>query len=257
MNINIYCTYTTSKLGNKIEEYEDSYSISDDKLKIAIADGATEASFAREWAQILVNHFIQDPPEIITNQWLEPAIIQFSKSIDITRLPWYAQNKIIEQGSYSTLTGIIIDIEDESFLGISIGDSCVFWNDSEGLHSFPYRSVEEFNSRPFLISTISNNNEMINDEINQKIVNYKLSKGKTLFYLMTDALSCWFMEEHCKGKQPWDKLNILRDKNQFGTFIDEHRNSKVLKNDDVTLVIIEVTNDSESDNNVLSFNERI
>lgn len=257
MILTILGAFKTNKFGNSSDEYEDSFAISSDRFKIAISDGATEASFSKEWAEILVNYFINNPPEKVTNEWLEAVYAKFISSINISKLPWYAQNKVIEQGSYATLSGIKIDNEGGNFIGLAVGDSCIFWVDSEGYHLFPFRNVEEFNSRPFLISTMKQNNDEIDNEKNQKIINNKLSSGKTVFYLMTDALACWFVGECCKGNIPWNELDNIKDEENFLSFISELRNSKALKNDDVTLVMLEVIGDSGVDNSVLSINERI
>jgi len=241
MDVTIIALYKDCKRGNQMNEYEDSFSISEDSLKVSVADGATEASFSKEWSQILTKHYISNPIEIITNEWLNLAYDEFYKNIDIGRLPWHAQNKIIEQGSYSTLTGISIDQEAESFTGIVIGDSCIFWIDNEGMHKFPFRSEQEFNSRPYLINTLKQNNEEIEDEKNQKILPYfKFSEGSTRIYLATDALSCWIVSEDCKGNKPCEILDGLDNEQEFVKFVDNLRDNGELKNDDVTLVILEI-----------------
>lgn len=257
MEVRIINKFKTSKRGNLQEEYEDAYAISEDNSKIAISDGATEASFSKEWAQILVNHFVNNPVENITSEWLEELYSIFNAKVDISKLPWHAQNKIIEQGSYSTLTGLYIDIEGESFTGISIGDSCLFWIDISGIHTFPFRSVEEFNSRPYLINTLKHNNVELNNEAYQKAIHYKFDLDITRLYLVTDALACWFVKEYCNGNEPWKVLDELTEESDFINLVDKLRDNGELKNDDVTLVIIEVINNREGDNSGISINERI
>lgn len=255
MEIRIINRFKTSKRGNSQEEYEDAYAISKDNSKIAISDGATEASFSKEWAQILVNHFVNNPVEIITSEWLEELYNIFNAKVDISKLPWYAQNKIIEQGSYATLTGVYIDIEDESFTFISIGDSCLFLVDENGVYSFPFRSVEEFNSRPYLISTLKYNNFELNNKVYQKSRHDKFQLGRTRLYLATDALSCWLVKEHCSNREPWKILDELMEQSEFINLIDKLRDSGDLKNDDVTLIIVEVINNREENNSGISINE--
>lgn len=63
-----------------------------------------------------------------------------------------------------------------------------------------------------------------------------------LFLLMTDALACWFFKEREQGNRPW---NILRDVDahddvSFDDMISDLRASERIKNDDVTLLRINV-----------------
>lgn len=256
MEIRIINKFKTSKRGNSQEEYEDAYDISEDNSKIAISDGATEASFSKEWAQILVEYFVNNPVESITSEWLEEPYSIFYAKVDMSKLPWHAQYKIIEQGSYATLTGVYIDIEGESFTSISIGDSCLFWIDGSGAHAFPFRSAEEFNSRPYLINTLKHNNVELNNEAYQKVIQYKFDLGITRLYLATDALSCWFVKEYCSNREPWRTLDGLTEESEFINLIDKLRDSGDLKNDDVTLIIVEVINNNrEGDNSGISINE--
>jgi len=55
-------SFYVQKLGNKLEEFEDAfdYKLTPDNLLLAMSDGATEASFSREWAQILTHGFINE-----------------------------------------------------------------------------------------------------------------------------------------------------------------------------------------------------
>src|SRR5947199_52879 len=59
------------------------------------------------------------------------------------------------------------------------------------------------------------------------------------FFLMTDALACWFLREGEEGRQPWDELSgfsgatALED---FARRIEALRDGEGLKNDDVTLI---------------------
>lgn len=255
MEVRIINSFKTSKRGNLQEEYEDAYDISEDNSIIAISDGATEASFSKEWAQILVEYFVNNPVENITGEWLEELYSIFNAKVDISKLPWHAQNKIIEQGSYATLTGVYIDIEGKSLTSVSIGDSCLFWIDESGVHTFPFRSVEEFNSRPYLINTLKYNNVELSNEAYQKVIHYEFDLGITRLYLATDALSCWFVKEYCNNREPWKALDGLTKELEFINLIDELRDSGDLKNDDVTLIIVEVINNREGNNSGISIDE--
>jgi hypothetical protein len=64
------------------------------------------------------------------------------------------------------------------------------------------------------------------------------------FLLMTDAMAQWFLSRYEEGLNPWQELaHVLKQKGSdgaFGSWVDELRNQSSMRNDDVTLVIIDV-----------------
>jgi hypothetical protein len=61
------------------------------------------------------------------------------------------------------------------------------------------------------------------------------------FYLMTDALAQWFLSEHERGEKPWQAFNTgILNNDDLIAFVAECRDQRNLKNDDVTLVSIEM-----------------
>ena len=62
------------------------------------------------------------------------------------------------------------------------------------------------------------------------------------FFLMTDALACWFFKELEEGNKPWNLLRDLdtEDGVPFEKFVADLRSGQRMKNDDVTLVRIDI-----------------
>ncbi|HEU4420658.1 MAG TPA: hypothetical protein VFT55_17095, partial [Planctomycetota bacterium] len=64
------------------------------------------------------------------------------------------------------------------------------------------------------------------------------------FYLMTDALAAWFLRCCEAGQQPWDVLEQVLGtadpQEAFAGLVRELREEKLLHNDDVTLLVIQV-----------------
>ena len=56
---------------------------------------------------------------------------------------------------------------------------------------------------------------------------------------MTDALAEWFLMEHEAGRSPWRELFALTA-DGFPEWVTGRRADRRLKNDDVTLMVIEV-----------------
>ena len=86
------------KAGNSAEEYEDAVAYSPEQDLYAVADGASESSFADRWAQILVRQFAATPPLNMTSEsewlsWLAPLRQEWHDGIPWDVLPWYAEEK--------------------------------------------------------------------------------------------------------------------------------------------------------------------
>lgn len=243
--------FSLPKRGNTAEEYEDASAHSTHRF--AVADGATESSFAERWAQGLVKTFVESPPDHIRNHnipleaWLRPLQQQWHSSIPWERLPWYAEEKA-RGGAFSSLCAVEITPAPSRFRWIdlfkrrkgttwhafSVGDSCFFHIRADALlKAFPFERSEQFNSRPLLISSNPNRNQAVWKNIQQAEGD---CKAGDIFILTTDALGAWFLKEHETGNKPWNKLLDLKDASEFNLFIHELRVKCLLRNDDTTLV---------------------
>jgi hypothetical protein len=222
------------KAGNQREEYEDAFAYatsSESAFLCAVADGATETSFSGLWAHILVTAFIEkrltgfdaDNIRVLGQEWQEQIT-------EITRekpLSWYAEEKL-RSGAFSSFLGLQID-PTGTWKAISIGDSCIFQvRESERIVSSPFDRPEQFNNQPALISTNPSRNHMLT-----AVPVEGMWQDGDQFFLMTDALAqCYLANEYLTRR------NFLRmtDQGFFEYLIARLRSMKVCRNDDVTLV---------------------
>lgn len=234
------------KAGNTEQEYEDAFWPVVDldqklqTLKYAIADGATETSFASAWAQLLVKAYCAGRfNHRLKSTALADLRQQWSTAVSSESLPWYAEEKL-RYGAFSSLLGVTLYQRRSGSAGwraIAIGDSCLFHiHNDQVAAAFPLDRSEAFNSRPFLLSSIGSREERRPKDFST--LSGDLQVDDTL-YLMTDALACWFLTLVEAGKEPWK----LKYTGQFERWIKSLRGKKTLKNDDVTLVRIECFSD--------------
>jgi len=241
----IISSYKLPKAGNTNDECEDAYSIKNTRrsLKVFVADGATESSFAKEWANLLtadlktiksfsLTNIVKRLPKI-RNEWKE----QVSKR----PLPWYAEIKL-EKGAFSTIIGLRINYKKSSFNCFSIGDCCTFHlRNDEILVSFPIEDEIEFSNNPFLVSTKIDDDDKIAKHF-RELKNQKIRKGDYLF-VMSDALACWFISKTKTNDKPWNILiGFTEDSSNksFEKWLKRIRDEKEIKNDDTTLLTIEI-----------------
>ncbi|MEI7586093.1 protein phosphatase 2C domain-containing protein [Runella sp.] len=231
------------KSGSTVAECEDALSFrpTESFLKVALADGATESSFAKEWAILLTDdlvksrnlslkHIIGRLPAL-RNQWLT----------EVTKipLPWYAEVKL-EKGAFSTLLVMTIDLKKKIYSCIGIGDCCLFQVRDDVIFSFPIQKSNEFSNSPFLLTTKNDDDKELKTYL--KEAKGKIEKGDYLI-LMSDALAYWFASENEKAERPWEiLLGISEDtsKNAFEDWLNDKRREKLIKNDDTSLLIIEI-----------------
>jgi hypothetical protein len=250
------------KYGSSESEYEDAYSpkkqgeLEGDSFRFAVADGATESSFSRLWAQMLVRSYIQSPltPKNLRRR-LKRRCYDWDKQVKVQPLPWFAEEKV-RLGAFSTLLGLSLETQDTTssidgqWTALAVGDTCLFQiRDNELLTSFPIERVDEFGYHPSLVSSNRNRNQAIWEQLD-RIEHTGQWQAHDTFFLMTDALACWFLSRFEKGEKPWMTLNAVAEQAQllrgyFGSWIDETRASKAMRNDDVTLLIVDIEGNHE------------
>ncbi len=240
------------KKGNAAEEYEDAAAYSNHRF--AVADGATESSYADRWSRELVDRFVAAPPNHIRvskvpmEEWLRPAQKQWRSGIPWDRLPWYAEEKA-RCGAFTTFLGVEITPAPSRFRfldlfrsrsgvrwhAIAVGDSCFFHiRDDILARAFPLEKTREFSNRPLLISSNPSRNKSVWKYVRQAEGE---CRAGDLFILMTDALGHWFLRENENGRKPWRELLELGANDDFADFVEKRRAKATLRNDDTTLMI--------------------
>ncbi|MCL1933859.1 MAG: hypothetical protein FWF53_08650 [Candidatus Azobacteroides sp.] len=234
------------KLGNANDENEDSFSVpipsKRKSVHFAISDGATESSFSKEWAALLVSEYNKNP---FDKSHLPESLSKLSQKwylmVNRKELPWYAQQKA-ETGAFATFLGLTIDKEKHYFDVIAIGDCCLFLiRDEKLLFSFPVSSFKDFNNTPNLLASNPKYQSNIYDRVAQH--NEKLLLDDILL-LASDALAAWIFKQTENEKKPWLILNDILKKKQkeyvFEKWLNDKRIKNEIKNDDITLLIINI-----------------
>ncbi len=241
------------KEGNSWEEYEDAYwperqvDQKADAFSFAVADGATETSFSGVWAKILVRAYCRGQlSERKLSKSLPRLQSAWLKRVSGKPLPWYAEEKL-RSGAFSSLLGLTVKFfpgegRAAEWQAIAIGDSCLFQVRGHNLiTAFPLTHFEQFNSRPYLLSSNPTYNSYLARNIVRAVGSWETDDA---FYLMTDALACWFLKTIECGEKPWEIVRDLATSDQiapFAEWITELRKVGAIRNDDVTLLRVNMT----------------
>lgn len=242
-----YRIFRLPKRGHTDDEYEDSAAIGSGHNRFAIGDGASESAFSKEWSQLLVEGYVQSNSDNRDVLQADFSALQEAWYTLVTArsLPWYAEAKVA-QGAFSTLLGLTCDDPPKNGINrwhaIAIGDSCLCHvREGKLLDSFPYQSPGEFSNDPVLLGSRMPASQAVERS------RWKFRGGTWLpgdhFWLMTDALAQWFLGSCLQGEFPWDRLpprKLYQDSRMFPDLIEELRKQKAIRNDDVTLVLIQM-----------------
>lgn len=244
--------FSLPKAGNSATEYEDAVwptrklRVRKGALCLAVADGATETSYSGVWAKQLVRAFARGrlrAATIVSD--LGPLQERWWKAVQQKPLPWYAEEKL-RSGTFAALLGLSLfaPAADESsgrWRSLAVGDCCLVQvRREEVLAAFPINSATEFQNRPCLLSTNSTDNARVEEYV--QTLEGSWTTDDT-FFLMTDALAHWFYLEMERGERPWATMRDLDTHDEvqpFASWIAKLRSEPVLRNDDVTLLRVDV-----------------
>jgi hypothetical protein len=250
--------YSVAKLGNSPEENEDAFFPEIEKQNIAaqstftcaVADGATQTSFSRIWARLLVAAVAQKYlPERLA-ELTAAAQAQWRAHIAVRSLPWHAEEKVRE-GAFATLlwlslqpvSGARLTKTVGTWQALAIGDSCLFQIRKKTLQThFPPLSAADFKNNPLLLSSNPTRNMGFWSGAQDLCAAGDWAAGDD-FFLMTDALAAWFVREQEKSSLVSLITELragLSTAERFASWLQELRAGTQIKNDDTTLVWIHI-----------------
>jgi serine/threonine protein phosphatase PrpC len=235
------------KRGNAPDEYEDAFAGDLAQGRFAVADGASESSFAATWAKLLVEGFVDAAGKPWrTMDWLDSLRQRWAAEVDSRLLPWYAEDKR-EQGAFATLLGVAFrkaktKTQPPVWRALVVGDSCLFRMRAGQLRqTFPLTRSGDFGNLPSLLGS----RDRPTDTPSQVI---KRARGRwrpgDRFLLMTDALAEWMLRQNEQNGRPGAEIDRLlaqsAPQDAFAAWIEERRDRHGLRNDDVTLLILDL-----------------
>jgi hypothetical protein len=249
-----FAPFWLHKHGEEPRRYEDAFAPSsvDDRprtlLRCAVADGATESAYSRIWARQLVSGFASGRltgPDLVelpvfARRWARSVAHALARNDSAT---WYLERKL-EDGAFAALVGLeFADLPNSkgagTYAAVALGDSCfVHVRDDRALLTFPIDSSAAFAARPVLLPSRPAPADHFEEAIARHKGYWQLGDR---FYVMSDALACWFVASIEQGAQPWREIDGFGrlERAKFRRWVHALRPMS-LKNDDVTLLRIRV-----------------
>ena len=260
-------TFSVPKRGSAPEEFEDASwvgpdglsngEIDSDRLRIVVADGASESLLAGRWARRLAStfgtgksltraksSFIATYNTAVDAWALEMAEYVAEREERGSPIQWFEEPGLAK-GAHSTV--VVIEIRDEkqgappNWRAAAIGDSCVFQvRDEKLVASFPMQDEDAFSYSPPLLSSHGGENDIIKRHVCFAAGDWDHEDS---FYIVTDALAEWFLRTAHNGGQPWEPLRDMNTVDfglDFESWVNSKRGAGDMHDDDTTLVRIDL-----------------
>jgi hypothetical protein len=237
--------FSCPKAGNRREEYEDAWAVrgsdSPRAARVAVTDGATEASFSALWAILLAESWVRarsTGAEFTAR--LAGARRLWSRRIRGRPLPWYAAEKA-KRGAYAAFLGVSLLPRTGAWRAVAVGDCNLFQLEGLGpatrrVRAFPLERADDFGSSPFLLGSVVRSDD---DPSRHVRVAEGTLAGDGLLVLASDALSAWLLRREERGEPAWEAVSALgvKDPAEFEALVAWAREDGA-RNDDMTLVRI-------------------
>ncbi len=249
------CTqaFHVPKLGNAADEYEDAFfpdSFTDrvNGFRCAVADGASESVFAKNWAQALVRSFGA------RQMHLQRLREQWQQDVGSQRLPWFLEKKS-RRGAFAAFIGLSIRTNTTArsrakaarkpptsatdwmpaettsgngaarkesgwhtektpgrvagtWRALAVGDSCLFQLRGDNLITVGPVCKSDQFDNSPFLIGSKSTDTFRRDAQNLSVHSGTWSRGDR-FYLATDALSQWLLLRHEASMSPWEMLREL------------------------------------------------
>jgi len=211
--------------------------------RYAVADGASASAFARLWAHLLVHAYAGGSLGGPTLEGdLAPAQARWAELVGRRRLPWYAQEQT-RRGAFAALVGLTLDV-DQRWSGLAVGDCCLFQVRGDALvTAIPLNDPGQFTVRPLLLCSRPVANGDLRSAGAVVTAEGTWQPGDT-FLLMSDALAALFLSGvHACGDRPLAALDFDGTAAGFRSWIRRSRSARCLRNDDVSLLWLDVDAD--------------
>jgi hypothetical protein len=232
------------KPGFASSECEDVIGVDERNCRFAVADGATEAFDARNWAERLAHNWVSSDsaltPETF-NDWVAAEGLALHLSWQQLTLPWYAEEKA-RHGSFAAFVGVQLNLVADvpSWKAIALGDACLLHCRSGALlKSLPMANSEEFNSAPLLVPS-----DPANYKSNALVIDSGCCENRDVIFLLSDAAAAWYLQrfernEFCDVFEDNDNAALI------GLFENERAAGRI-RNDDIAVMRLEIQQRSNS-----------
>ncbi|MEM7337258.1 MAG: hypothetical protein AAF467_01355 [Actinomycetota bacterium] len=232
------------KAGSTDVEWEDGFAYDEAGQRAAIADGASSAIGAGEWARVLTAGWLREPFPLgepaAFERWLRRRQPEWQGPVggDGEASSWWA-DAVANRGSWATLGLVSLTGSGRDWMleAAVVGDICVFLvRDGVLVDACPPPDSIEFGSHPELVGTDTRSIERTVGAM--RVDRFPAADGDVIL-AATDALAEWALGHHDQHRDLWATLATV-DQASLCELARDERAAGRLVNDDVTLLRCEL-----------------
>jgi serine/threonine protein phosphatase PrpC len=231
---------------SRTDASEDAYAVDVASGRFALADGASSAWRAGDWAAALVAAWVDAP--VRSREGLATA---FARTLAATQesftdedrgdgeREWFTE-AAAERGAHAALLGlrlVALDGRRPRWRALAVGDVCAFHvRGDQLLAAVPIDDPARFTSRPDLLSSIPG------ERGPEPVMGEGELRAGDLLVLATDALAAFLLRLDARSEPVWAVVRAL-DVDRFRVLVAQGIAAGLLERDDTTLVRIVVEED--------------
>lgn len=235
------------KPGSSAGECEDAIALNETNGRFAVADGATEAFDARNWALRLADSWAQGEESALTvedfRRWVTTQGERLHAAWSNRQLPWYAEEKL-RQGSFAAFIGLQVELAGDGALrwrSIALGDACFFLMREGKLRiAFPLSDPQSFHSCPLLVPSLVGGQQAA---LAQTAIAEGWLAAGDVCWLLSDAVAAWYLRKHRAGDailREFESLLAASRRDNLAVLFGEEQRAGKLRDDDCAIVRIHV-----------------
>lgn len=229
------------KEGAGPEECEDAVGVNVGALRFALADGATEAFDAGNWARALAAGWVESEGEALSvgefGRWAAEAGRRWRAGWEGRELPWYAEEKA-RAGSFAAFVGVGLE-GDGRWRAVALGDACLVQSRGGNiLTALPLSDPAEFGAAPVLVASRA---AALEGALGRAVAASGEAAPGDVLLLLSDAAAAWFLKLSRAGDalaEEFDSLLAASENDLLAALFGRERARGRIKDDDVALVRI-------------------
>jgi hypothetical protein len=233
--------YITSKESELFSDCADRYAYDQTHHKFSISDGVSKSFFPKYWAEYLVKEFVSREKiedETFLPECQEKWLKKITEIVSKPTVKWFTQNAFNKKSpALATFVGLQFFEKEKKWEASALGDSFLFFVPKQ-MKTFEDCIILSSKKEPIIFDNFPDYFSSIGEKFKGKVkqISKRDLKDGT-FYLMTDALAEWFINEK---ENAIGKIDVWQNQKDFERFIDEERQTEKLGNDDSAILIINV-----------------
>ncbi len=245
--------FITCKSAEHFTDCADNYEINENSHRFSVSDGVSKSFFPKVWSEILVTQFVKRTDlneyeliKVCQEEWQ----LRIDEIVSLPDTKWFTKSQYNRKDpALATFVGLQFFEKEKKWSASALGDSFLFFvpngfkdYQKELLKLSSKAETIVFDNFPDYLTSIGDFHKGRPVEISDDLKN-------GTFYLMTDALAEWFINE---GEKAIGKISVWKSQEDFERFTTQAIDDNQLTNDDCAILCIEL---SEVEKNGIEYPE--